>query len=315
MSDLLEAGCELGRYRIVRALRQDSTGVEYEASVSGLGERVVLREYLPVGLVERSGSLLLKARPGVSKAAVDGGLALFLARYLALQHIDHPAIVGVKACLRANGTAYAVLEYARGQALSTRLAGGQTLLPGELAEILTPLLDGLEKIHHANVFHWAIELGNIVVCSDGIPILVGFGSRTPGGPSSLLSTVEHPVGGYAAPEQYSHEDSWGPWTDIYGLAAVAYRCVSGVTPLDASERLVGDHLMPAVKAAKEGHGRQTLAAIDHALALRVAERPATISDWQAAMGGLGDTGVRGLNSVMRVARQFRQWRRFFSQRP
>ena len=42
--------------------------------------------------------------------------------------------------------------------------------------------------------------------------------------------------GYAAPEQSVDNGQIGPWTDIYGLAATLYRCVSGRIPTAAATR-------------------------------------------------------------------------------
>ena len=39
-----------------------------------------------------------------------------------------------------------------------------------------------------------------------------------------------------------------PWTDIYGLSALAYRCITGTAPLDAMECLQGGELASASKA-------------------------------------------------------------------
>src|SRR6202035_2732501 len=56
--------------------------------------------------------------------------------------------------------------------------------------------------------------------------------------------------GYSPPEQYGvGEQQQGPWTDLYSLGAIAYRCVTGTVPIDSLRRLRKDPLVPAATAA------------------------------------------------------------------
>ena len=41
--------------------------------------------------------------------------------------------------------------------------------------------------------------------------------------------------GFAAPEQYTNEIN-GTWTDVYGISAVLYRCLTGCIPTEAIAR-------------------------------------------------------------------------------
>ena len=103
-----------------------------------------------------------------------------------------------------------------------------------LKQLLSPLLDGLEKVHAAGFLHRDIKPDNIFVRKDGGPVLIDFGSarQAVGGATQGLTTIVSP--GYAPFEQYTTTAEQGPWSDIYSLSGVLYFAVTGQPPPDAS---------------------------------------------------------------------------------
>ena len=294
MADHLQVGYRFGRFEIRRVLHRDRVSVEYEASITGEDRRVTIKEYLPEGLAERRDAAEVRAGSAVDRSLFDAGLARFLAQFGTLGRIDHPAIVTVYECLRANGTGYAVLDYPAGETLAARLQGQSSFSVAELASVFRPIVDGLDSVHLANLLHREINLDNIVIQPGDSPLLRGFGAATvaAGGPRQAFSPRQPGIvglltPGYAALEQYSDRAQEGPWTDIYALGAAMYRCVTGASPADALSRAVEDDMIPAARAAKGAFDRQTLAGIDAALGLRVAERPQSLTSWRTQLPALG----------------------------
>ena len=96
----------------------------------------------------------------------------------------------------------------------------------------------MAAIHAAGWLHRDLKPANVLLRSDGIPVLVDFGAALPIGESATLETEV--TDGYGAPEQYLTDAREGPWTDVYGLGAIAYRALCGRAPLSAPARLRGE---------------------------------------------------------------------------
>ncbi len=299
MAEPLPAEHRLGRYEILRTLRRDGDGVDYEARVVDEDRTVLIREYLPENLTDRPSPDGTTMRSRGHPPPLDAGTAAFLGRYRAIQRVRHAAVARVEECLHVGGTACAVLEHVPGDTLSTRLDEERTLPRDAMSDIFYPLIEGLGAMHAADILHGAIEPACIVVRDDGSPVLGNFGPA----PSSRAgsrqafgadqSEFRQPVAaGYAPLEQYSHRGHQGPWTDIYALGAVMYRCVTGVAPEDAPARAVADDIRPAVESGKGTHDRSLLAAIDKALCLRVADRPQSIAALRTVLAPTADAPAR-----------------------
>ena len=86
--------------------------------------------------------------------------------------------------------------------------------------------------------------------------------------------------GFAPIEQYSRKSRQGPFTDIYGLGALAYWALSGKVPDDATDRVQRDELRP-VSAVSPGRLSEELAsAVDAALAVHLEDRPQSVAEWR-----------------------------------
>jgi hypothetical protein len=72
------------------------------------------------------------------------------------------------------------------------------------------------------------------------------------------------------------------------LGAMAYACITGHRPTDATDRLAGTRMMPAVEAGKGRYSEPLLRAIDRALAVMAEERPQTVEEWRGMLSGAVD---------------------------
>ena len=269
----LRPGHHLGEYRIERYLGSGGFGITYSAIDEHLDRRVTIKEYLPKSLAIRDANDRGTVVTAEDEVDFRWGLDRFLDEARALAHFDHSNIVGIKRFLEAHGTGYIVMEYVDGEPLSEMLKRKPTLTEPEIREHVLPLAAGLAEIHAAGLLHRDIKPSNILVRADGVPVLIDFGSArlAVSAKSHCLTAVVTP--GYAPLEQYASKGRQLPATDIYALGAVLYRCVTGVTPRDATERALEDRLTPVAEAADDVYSDGLLTAIDAALAMRIDDRP------------------------------------------
>ena len=204
-----------------------------------------------------------------------------------------PSIVQVHDFLEANGTAYIVMELARGTTLEACLKQEGPLSPSDLDRMLWPLLDGLARVHDTGFLHRDIKPANIIIRAQGEPTLIDFGAARAAMAGRTTSVTAIFTPGYAAVEQFTSARQ-GPWTDIYGLAATLYHAVTGQRPPNAIERVVEDAFLPLARRRLAGFSRDLLLGIDAGLAVRAGDRPQSIVAWRSILRGapasaVGDT--------------------------
>jgi phospholipid/cholesterol/gamma-HCH transport system ATP-binding protein len=283
---LLRPGEKLQEYRIERLLGQGGFGVTYLAQNMELGHWVALKEYFPSLFAVRSSNREVTPRDSFCEDEFTEGKERFLNEARILSQFNHPSIVHVERFFERFGTAYLAMTYVDGESLARRLK--RCPAPWTFAEFtstLLPLLDGLEAIHAADFSHRDITPNTIQIGTDGVPVLVDFGAarQTLGGRSGVLINLVTP--GYAPLEQYWRQGEQGPWSDIYSLAAVFYRCIAGAAPVDAPARHKKDPLVPAVEIGRGLFPHAVLEAIDWGLTVDEDNRPRSIAEWRPLLSG------------------------------
>ena len=280
----LPLGTLIQEFQLSRVLGMGSFGIVYIARNKYFDETVAIKEFLPIDLATRIEGTRVVPLSSDKEEAYAWALENCLKEARILWELAHPEphrnIVRVTRFHEENGTAYMVMDYEEGVPLSKILKTHGTLPEDETKAILFPLLDGLERVHAASIWHRDIKPDNILVRPDGSPVLIDFGAahrEVPGADRSLMA-IFSPA--YAAPEQVSPIGKQGPWTDIYALGGTVYRAVTGVAPINATERTLGTACPAAAKMAANNYSATFLQAIDAALTLMPSERPQSIHDWR-----------------------------------
>ena len=281
----LPPGTMLVEYRLESVLGAGGFGMTYLAYDSHLQKKVAIKEYLPVELAVRAldGSIV-PINTG-TEYNYKWGLDRFLQEARLLAKFSHPNIVQVKRYFEAHGTAYMVMNYESGMSFSQLLK--RIPQPDEpmLTKILMPLLEGLEAVQKAGFLHRDIKPSNIFIRDTGVPVLLDFGAArlAIGGATHTMTSILTP--GYAPLEQYSKDGNQGPWTDIYSLAAVMYRAVTGENPPDVVSRMKSDNIKPMLIALRERYSPGFLHGINRGMEIDEKKRPQSVAEWRALFTG------------------------------
>jgi len=280
----LSAGYSIGRFTIKEQLSLSDVAISYRA-VDDSSSQFVIKEYFPKQLSHRDPSGKIIPNNDIDAKEFIDGQQQFNETGKCLAEIDHKNIVKVIDVIAQAGTSYFVMEYREGATLAEILEQSPILESDDIKLFLFPILEGLKELHKKNIFHLAIRPESIFISSDGNHQLIGFGSiykrLSKGGASVFISNH-----GYAPIEQYTaHEELIGPWTDIYAIGALLFRCISGKElpksslRYEALEKTGSDLIGKAMDIGKGKYSIQMLSSIDHALKLVPNDRPKTISEW------------------------------------
>ena len=292
----LPKGHRIGEYEIVRVLGAGGFGITYRAFDHRLDGPVALKEYFPADAARRVAGRRVAPSATENRAVFAWGLDRFIEEARAIHRLRHPNVVRAHRYLEADGTAYIVMEYLRGVSLQRMLHGPHGPLrrsAHQWRRWMDPLLDGLAHVHDHGYLHRDVKPANIMMSPppgydytggswNWTPVLIDFGAARVAARDRTYTQVLTP--GYAPIEQYSNGGAQGPPTDIYALAAVAYRVLTGEPLASAPDRVLHDDYEP-LAGRIAGADPQWLAAIDHGLALRPEDRPQEIPAWRATMSG------------------------------
>jgi serine/threonine protein kinase len=269
----LPAGTRLDGYTIDRPIGGGGFSVVYLAH-DGDGNKVVIKEYMPVKLAHRNPNLEVVANSETNIERFAHGRRLFFQEASTLTGLKHPNIVNVINFFRANGTVYMVMDYEDGHNLQTYIQRHR----GKLSEmfILTvfpALLRGLQEIHSKGLLHLDVKPGNIHLRAGANPLLLDFGAVHEMMHTRQFQPNQVVTPGFSPIEQLDPGGYVGPWTDIYALGATIRTCMSGSPPPSSTKRREKDTMRPASSAFRKNYSQPLLQAVDWAMEVDPLLRP------------------------------------------
>ncbi|MER7887898.1 protein kinase [Streptomyces fimicarius] len=211
-----------GRFTLVERLGSGGMGMVWRARDEALHRDVALKEVRPPDPAledyDPEGARTLRAR--------------VLREARALARVDHPNVVTVHHIVDPGeeGYPWIVMELVAGSSLHERLAAGP-MAPVEAAELGRGILSALRAAHAVGIQHRDVKPANVLLRTDGRPVLTDFGIAAIRESTSLTATgalIGSPD--YIAPERIRGTEG-DPSSDLWSLGMMLYVAVEGRHPL------------------------------------------------------------------------------------
>ncbi|MFZ4515654.1 MAG: serine/threonine protein kinase [Acidimicrobiia bacterium] len=194
------------------------------------------------------------------------------------QRISHPHLLPILATGTLDDAPCALMPVAATPLAS--LAAELRKTPDRLLDIARQIGRALTYLHEHGIVHGNVTPNNIVVRSYS-PTMLDAALTDPGLGNALVAHAPLPRSGYllssigfAAPEQHNYA-TVGPRTDVYGLAATLWWCLTDTAPMSGAldhtsltpeiRRALSDALAPTVGARYQSCGA-LVAALERAFA-------------------------------------------------
>lgn len=273
----------MDRYLVGRVLGEGGFGITYIGCDLRLELKVAIKEYFPTDKATRHAqtSLTVSSYIGAAAGGYTAGKERFLNEARTMARMDkQPQIVSVRDFFEANNTAYIVMEYVDGTTFKELVSQrGGRIPPAELLPMMEPLFTALSAVHERGLIHRDISPDNLMLENGALRLLdFGCARESSRGTETMTIALKH---GYAPIEQYQHKGQ-GPWTDVYGLAATLYYCLTGKTPPQALDRLCEDELILPRKLGVVLTERQEKALL-YGMGIRPRRRFQSVEEFRTAL--------------------------------
>jgi serine/threonine protein kinase len=277
-SGALPPGTKLqgGMYSVGKVLGQGGFGITYLGGDIRSRRPVAIKELFPYGSTRRGTNV--HPFGGLPASEYASTRARFLDEARILARFDHPGIVDVYGTFEENDTAYMVMELLRGKTLGQLVEERGPLPEAEAIGYIRRVGEALIVVHEASLLHRDLKPDNIMLTADGDVVLIDFGTARAfaAGKTGRMTTMVTP--GYAPLEQYGQSVRFGPFTDVYALAATLYHVLTGQMPAPATDRASGVDLVPP-RTLNPAVSEVTSDAILWAMRMRVDQRPQNVREF------------------------------------
>jgi serine/threonine protein kinase/tetratricopeptide (TPR) repeat protein len=228
----IDAGTEIGRYKILSKLGQGGMGEVFLAEDTRLRRNVALK--------------ILPAEVAADRVRMER----FVREAKAASALNHPNIITIYEIDHADSRHFIVIEFIDGLTLRER-AEAASMTVGEVLDVAIQATSALAEAHEAGIIHRDIKPDNIMIRRDGIVKVLDFGLAklseriAPAvvdseAPTSIdLKTEPGVVMGtavYMSPEQ-ARGLPVDARSDVFSLGIVIYEMIAGRLPFKGADRL------------------------------------------------------------------------------
>lgn len=226
-------GPRIDGYRLDRLVGRGATGEVWLAWDEGLADRPVAVKRIRAGCAAQAGGAQVSATSRVAALTDEAQVVASL---------DHPNILRVIDVVADGDGVAVVLPFARGGSMRDLLDERGTLGAGAVVALLGPVASALVSMHRAGIVHGDLKPANLLLTSDGAPMVADFGAATMARPEAGPAGSPEPArsgGGVgqvwgATPAYVDPAVTNGrpadARSDVYSLGVIAYEALCGRLP-------------------------------------------------------------------------------------
>jgi serine/threonine protein kinase len=206
---------DFGDYGLLEEVGRGGQGVVYRAYQKSLNRTVALKVV------------------GLGPWATEAHLKRFRREAEAAASLEHPGIVPIHEVGERDGCCYFSMKFVEGGKLD-EVAKREPMPIPRAVELIAKVARTAHYAHQHGILHRDIKPGNILLDTNGEPLLTDFGLARLVETESTVTRTKEVMGApsYMAPEQAAGENTkLSKATDIYGLGAVLYQLLTGHPPL------------------------------------------------------------------------------------
>jgi serine/threonine protein kinase len=277
----------IGAYRVVRSLGEGGMGCVYEAVHEAIERRVAIKVLHP----EYARNTEFTAR--------------FFNEARAVNRVEHPGLVQVSDYgQQADGTAFIVMEYLKGQSLASRVErSGGKLPPAEVIHYSWQIADSLAAAHAKDIVHRDLKPENVMLVPEphmpggertklldfGIAKVVDQGTK-PRVQTKTDQFMGTPM--YMSPEQCEGAGRVDAKSDVYSIGVMMFEMLSGKLPFiaDGPGKLLAMHLYVEPPVLKEiaPHVPEALADLVQKLLIKDREQRPSMAEVVTTLAALAE---------------------------
>jgi len=225
-----------GKYRLTEVLRHGGMGSVWVATHLTLDSPVAIK-FMALAPVTKLGH----AESTEDREELASLRARFEREAKAAAQIRSANVVQILDYGIDRGLPYLVMELLKGEDLGARLSRKKRLDLGETTRILAPLARALDRAHQSGLVHRDLKPENVFLCDEdgeevvkildfGVAKTLHGGDRQVGTPTLEGTVVGSPH--YMSPEQAMGSTEVDHRSDLWSLAVIAFRALTGARPFE-----------------------------------------------------------------------------------
>jgi serine/threonine protein kinase len=174
-------------------------------------------------------------------------VARFRREARAVARVVHPRIMQIYDIGEQDDLIFLALEYVGGGSLSSRLRNEGPMSLEAAARLVQGLAQAVQAAHEQGVIHRDLKPSNILMTEDGQAKIADFGLALPAfqiEADEVATIAGQPIGtpSYMAPEQVRGDrERIEATTDVYGLGAILYECLTQRRPFQGDSTIAMLH--------------------------------------------------------------------------